>query len=57
MESLFDIKDNSLKQKAFFKFRTNDSIELEIVYNEFLMRNVKIIEKKLFRWFLFRCDK
>ena len=57
MESLFDIKDNSPKQKAFFKFRTKDSIELEIIYNEFLIRNVKILEKKLFRWFLIRCNK
>ncbi|TFG13051.1 MAG: hypothetical protein EU535_05530 [Promethearchaeota archaeon] len=57
MKSLFNINNAKIIKEAFFKFRTKDPVELEIIYNEFLMREVKSVEKKLFRWFLFRCKK
>ncbi|MFX0072588.1 MAG: hypothetical protein ACFFAO_15995, partial [Candidatus Hermodarchaeota archaeon] len=57
MNSLFNISDAEVKEKAFFKYRTPNPDELEVIYNEFLMKNVKIIEKKLFKYFLIRCGK
>ncbi len=57
MESLFNIHDNSITNKLIFKYYTFNPDELEIIYNKFLLNNVKKIEKKMFDYFFFRFSK
>ena len=40
--------------KLTFKFYTYNSFELELIYNKYLTKKIKIIEKKLFTYFLMR---
>lgn len=57
MESLFNIHDNNITNKLIFNYYTFNPDELEIVYNKFLLNNVKKIEKKMFDYFFFRFSK
>ena len=57
MESLFNIRDNKITNKLIFKYYTFNPDELEIIYNKFLVNNVKKIEKKMFDYFFFRFSK
>jgi len=57
MESLFNIHDNNITNKLIFKYYTLNPDELEIIYNKFLLSNVKKIEKKMFDYFIFRFSK
>ena len=57
MESFFNIHDNNITKKLIFKYYTFNPDELEIIYNKFLLNNVKKIEKKMFDYFIFRFSK
>jgi len=55
MQILFGIPDDaSFYNKLVFKYYTYDSNELEVIYNKFLLEQVKFIEKKMFRYFFIR---
>ena len=51
---LFDVKDGKINKRLIFNYYVLDSDELETLYNHFLVRNVKKIEKKLYSYFLIR---
>ncbi len=53
LESLFNIK-NYVSNKLVFKYYTFNPDELEIIYNKFLIRNVRKIEKKIFNYFILK---
>ena len=55
MTSLFNIKAQKVSNEMTFKYYTYNPVELEILYNKFLLQNVKIIEPKLMKYFLLRC--
>lgn len=57
MESLFNIHDKNITNKLIFKYYTFNPDELEIIYNKFLLTNVKKIEKKMSDYFFFRFSK
>ena len=55
MQLLFGIPDDdSFYNKLVFKYYTYDSNELEVIYNKFLLKHVKFIEKKMFRYFFIK---
>lgn len=54
MQSLFGIKDEVVNDRVDFKYYTYDSRELELIYNKYLLNNVKKIEKKMFSYFLMK---
>ncbi|TFF86007.1 MAG: hypothetical protein EU518_00085 [Promethearchaeota archaeon] len=54
MHSLFVLNDNKINKKFIFKYYTLKADELELLYNKFLLKEVKRIEKKLYRYFLFK---
>jgi hypothetical protein len=45
---------NRAHTKLMFKFYTYNPFELELIYNKYLTKKIKIIEKKLFTYFLMR---
>jgi len=55
--NFFGIEENDVTDKLIFKYYTYNPDELEIIYNRFLLEQVKIIEKKLFRYFLFKSSR
>ncbi|MHA1438507.1 MAG: hypothetical protein ACTSPD_13110 [Promethearchaeota archaeon] len=55
--SLFKINEGEMCKKLIFKYYTLDPNELEIIYNNFLVNKIKIIEKTLFNYFLIRTSK
>ncbi|MFX1393102.1 MAG: hypothetical protein ACFFAH_05950 [Promethearchaeota archaeon] len=57
MESMFNIQDQRTTKKLIFKYYTYNPDELEIIYNKLLLDNVKLIEKKMFNYFLIRSGK
>ncbi|TXT61848.1 MAG: hypothetical protein BAJALOKI3v1_740007 [Promethearchaeota archaeon] len=50
---LFNYKDDDFN----FKYYTLNADELEIIYNKFLLNEVKSIEKKMFKYFLLKFSK
>jgi hypothetical protein len=57
INSLFNIEfRNRIPQKVIFKYYTYNSDELEVIYNHFLINAVKDIEKKMYKYFRFRCS-
>jgi len=54
MYSFFDFDPNKISEKLKFNYITYNADELEILYNIHLMKNARIIEKKLYQYFLFR---
>ncbi|MBD3343028.1 MAG: hypothetical protein GF353_28280 [Candidatus Lokiarchaeota archaeon] len=57
MASLFDVKDKNLNQRLIFKYYTVNSHELELIYNKYLIKNTRIIEKKLFKYYVLKFKK
>lgn len=57
MESLFNIRKGEITKKLVFKYYCHNSEELEVIYNKFLIKTVRDIEKKLFNYFLIRTTK
>jgi len=45
------------ENKLIFKFYTYNQSELELIYNKFLLKKIKNIEKKLFKYFLMKSSK
>jgi len=54
MESFFDVHDDKVSKKLVFNYYTYNSDELELIYNKFLLKNVKNIELKLFKYYLLK---
>ena len=58
MESLFSIHDdNHITNKLIFNYYTFNPDELEIIYNKFLLNNLKKIETKMYNYFIIRFNK
>ena len=57
MESFFNVQDGKIVKKLIFNYYTYNPDELDIIYNKFLLNNVKKIEKKLFNYFIIKCSK
>ena len=57
MESMLNIQDKRIIKKVIFKYYTFNPNELEIIYNKFLLDEVKFIEKKMFSYFIIRYGK
>ncbi|MFX1258995.1 MAG: hypothetical protein ACFFAN_14145 [Promethearchaeota archaeon] len=54
MESLFNIQINKISNKLVFNYYTFNPDELEIIYNKYLLSNIKVIEKKLYNYYLIK---
>ena len=54
MNSLFKISNHKPSKMLVFKFYTLNPEELEIIYNQFLIPNVKHIENKMFKYHFLR---
>jgi len=54
MHSLFVLNDNKINKRFIFKYYTLKADELELLYNKFLLKEVQRIEKKLYKYFLFK---
>ena len=57
MHRFFGIKNNKISDRLIFNYYTFNPDELELIYNRFLLEQVYMIEKKFFRYFLFRSSK
>lgn len=57
MDALFGVSEGKPLKKLVFKFYTFDPDELETIYNNLLLENVKEIEKKMFDYFLIKYKK
>jgi hypothetical protein len=56
IEPLFGVKNKRISKRLVFSYYTLNPDELEIIYNKFLINKIRIIEKKLFNYFLLRCS-
>jgi len=56
MRDLFGVKGQKVSNELIFKYYTYNPIELEVIYNKILLQQVKIIEPKLMKYFLVRCN-
>lgn len=55
MQLLFGQQDDvKIHNNLVFKYYTYDANELELIFNKFLLENVKLIEKKMFRYFFIK---
>ncbi len=51
---IFNFSSKTLNKEIIFKYYSLDPNELEIIYNKFLLPNVRLIEKKLYKYFLIK---
>lgn len=51
------LQDDNINKKLVFKYYTLNAEELEVIYNTFLLKKVREIEKKMFKYFLIRSSK
>jgi hypothetical protein len=55
LRDLFSMDLNN--NRLIFKYYTYNQSELELIYNKFLLKKIKNIEKKLFKYFLMKSSK
>jgi hypothetical protein len=56
LKNLFIMNKRQFNKKLIFKYYTFNPDELELIYNKFLLEEIKSIEKKLYTYFIFRCS-
>ncbi|MFX1276824.1 MAG: hypothetical protein ACFFBP_18260 [Promethearchaeota archaeon] len=54
IDQLFDVSKEYVSKLLVFKYYTLNSDELEIIYNNILVNNVKLIETKMYKYFLIK---
>lgn len=57
LKNLFRFDEKAINNEFFFKYYTLNPEELEVIYNKFLLNNIRSIEKKLYTYFMLRCTK
>lgn len=54
LNSLFTISSEEISRFLLFKYDTLNSVELEVLYNKFLVSQIKNLESRLYRYFLIK---